>query len=190
MGILELFGIQRKDPWEERGETPSETVRKITEQLDRMDRDEARYIAAYAYILGRVAHADLEISDEETREMERLVEGMGGLPEEQAILVVQLAKTQNVLFGGTENFVVTKEFNRSASRDQKVALLSCLFAVSAADQSISTAEDNEIRRISRELRLDHRDFIAARLAYKHYLAVLKRPAAGGGSSDRSAKSKS
>ena len=135
---------------------------------------------------GRVAHADMEISDEETREMERLVEDMGGLPEEQAILVIQLAKTQNVLFGSTENFVVTKEFNRIASRDQKVALLSCLFAVSSADQSISTAEDNEIRRISQELRLDHRDFIAARSAYIHHLEVLKRPAgksdSGGGSS--------
>lgn len=175
MGILELFGIHRKDPWEEQGETPSETVRKITDQLDKMDRDQARYLAAYAYVLGRVAHADMEISDEETREMERLVQGMGGLPEEQAILVVQLAKTQNVLFGSTENFVVTKEFNRIASRDQKVALLSCLFAVSSADQSISAAEDSEIRRISQEIRLDHRDFIAARSAYKHYLEVLKRP---------------
>ena len=186
MGILELFGIHKKDPWEEPGQTPSETVRKITEQLDKMDRDQARHIAAYAYVLGRVAHADMEISDEETREMERLVEDMGGLPEEQAILVIQLAKTQNVLFGSTENFVVTKEFNRIASRDQKVALLSCLFAVSSADQSISTAEDNEIRRISQELRLDHRDFIAARSAYIHHLEVLKRPPgksdSGGGSS--------
>ena len=181
MGILELFGLQRKDPWEERGETPSETVRRITDQLNKMDRDQARYVAAYAYILGRVAHADMEISDDETREMERLVEGIGGMPEEQAILVVQIAKTQNILFGSTENFVVTKEFNRIASRDQKVALLSCLFAVSSADESISTAEDNEIRRISQELRLDHRDFIAARSAYKHHLEVLKqRPTSGSG----------
>ena len=52
MGILELFGIHKKDPWEEPGQTPSETVRKITEQLDKMDRDQARYIAAYAYVLG------------------------------------------------------------------------------------------------------------------------------------------
>ena len=183
MGILELFGIHKKDPWEEQQETPSETIRKITSELDKMDRDQARYIAAFAYVLGRVAHADLDISEEETRAMERLVEDLGGLPEEQAILVVQLAKTQNVLFGGTENFVVTKEFSRIASREQKVALLNCLFAVSSSDQSISSAEDNEIRRISQELRLDHRDFIAARSAYRDHLEVLKRPPKGSSSSE-------
>ena len=175
MGILELFGINQKDPWEEQDASPPETVRQISEKLNGMDRDEARYIAAFAYILGRVAHADLDISEEETHEMERLVEGLGGLPEEQAILVVQLAKTQNLLFGSTENFVVTREFSRLASREQKIALLNCLFAVSSSDQSISTAEDNEIRRITQELRLDHRDFIAARAAYKEHLDVLKRP---------------
>ena len=73
MGILELLGFARKDPWEERHERPSETVRKITDALDRMEHDQAKYIASFAYILGRVAHADLDISSEETREMERIV---------------------------------------------------------------------------------------------------------------------
>jgi uncharacterized tellurite resistance protein B-like protein len=61
-----------------------------------------------------------------------------------------------------------------ASRAQKLALLSCLFAVSSSDRSISTIEDNEIRKISRELRLDHSDFITARAAYKEHLEVLKK----------------
>ncbi|NIM63068.1 MAG: hypothetical protein GTO30_15925, partial [Acidobacteria bacterium] len=62
-------------------------------------------------MLSRVAHADLDISDDETRAMEELVIETGGLPEEQAIIVVQMAKTQNLLFGGTENYLVAKEFN-------------------------------------------------------------------------------
>ena len=181
MGILELFGIAGKDPWEQQQESASDTVRKIADELNHMDRDQAKYIASFAYILGRVAHADLEISDEETHEMERIVQGLGGLPEEQAILVVQLAKTQALLFGGTENFVVTQEFNRIASRQQKLALLNCLYAVSSSDQAVSTAEDNEIRRITQELRLDHQDFIAARSAYRDHLEVLKKPVKSAGS---------
>ena len=175
MGILELFGINRKDPWEEQQQTPSDTVRRITDALNHMDRDQAKYIASFAFILGRVAHADLDISDEETGEMERIVREVGVLPEEQAILVVQLAKTQALLFGGTENFVVTKEFNRIASREQKLALVNCLYAVSSSDQSISAVEDNEIRRITQELRLEHQDFIAARSAHREHLEVLKKP---------------
>ena len=172
MRLLELLGLKQT------GESPSvpvepEIVRRITKSLDQMDPDRAKYIATFAYILGRVAHADLATSEEETREMERIVREVAGLPEEQAILVVQIAKTQNKLFGGTESFVVTREFNKIATRAQKLALIQCLFAVSSSDQSISTIEDNEIRRVTKELRLDHKDFIAARAKYKGHLQVLK-----------------
>jgi len=84
-----------------------------------------------------------------------------------------MAKTQNQLFGGTENYLVTREFERIANREQKLALLECLFAVTAADENISTEEDNVISQISSELRLSHDDFITARSHFRKYLAVLK-----------------
>ena len=177
MDILALFGIQ-KEQAPAPSDSVTDTIRKISDSLDKLDREQAKYVASFAYILGRVAHADLDISREESREMERLVEGMGGLLEEQAVLVVEIAKTQNRLFGSTENFLVTREFRRVASRDQRVALLNCLFAVSSSDQSISTVEDNEIRHVAKELGLDHSDFIAARRNYIEHFEVLKKPANG------------
>lgn len=173
MGLLDFLGFG--GPAKETHDTSSaNTLREIMHSLEEMEPDRAKYIAAFAYMLGRVAHADMHISDDETREMERIIEGLAGIPEEQALLVVQIAKTQNKLFGATDNVSITQEFNRIASRAQKLALLNCLFAVSSSDQSISTAEDHEIRRISQELRLDHADFIAARSSYKEHLEVLKR----------------
>jgi len=153
----------------------TESVREIVRALDRLEPDRARFLAAFAYILGRVARADLVISEAESGEMERLLVQQGGLAAEQAILVVQMAKTQHALFGGTENYLVTREFNRIASEDQKLALLQCLFSVSAADESISVLEDNEIRRIASELRITHADFIKSRSAWRDQLAVLKKP---------------
>jgi uncharacterized tellurite resistance protein B-like protein len=137
---------------------------------------ELRVIAAFAYLLSRIARADLDISDEEIRMMERIVMERGGLPEEQAVIVVQIAKTQNILFGATENYLVTREFNSMATHEQKLALIDCLFAVAAADESISTLEDNEVSQIADELRIEHKDFIAIRSTYRDYLAVLKKPA--------------
>ena len=99
----------------------------------------------------------------------------GGLPEEQAIIVVQMAKTQSLLFGGTENFSVTQEFNKLAERTQKMALLDCMFAVSAADHDISGAEDKVIRQVADELLLEHSDFIEVRTRYRDHLSVLKDP---------------
>jgi uncharacterized tellurite resistance protein B-like protein len=154
------------------GET--ETVRKVVEALDQLEPTRARFIAAFGYVLGRVANADLKITPEETRAMERIIMERGGLPEEQALIVVQTAKTRTQLFGGTENFLVTREFSRIASREEKLQLLDCLFAVAAAEGGISTAEDNEIRQITNELGLGHPDFIAVRSKWKDQLTVFKQ----------------
>ena len=151
----------------------TETVRKIVQALDTMEPDQARHLAAYAYLLSRVAFADQKITPEETQVMERLVMQKGQLPEEQAILVVQMAKTQSLLFSGTENFLVAREFGKITDHDQKLALLHCLYAVCAADKSISTVEDNEINKIARELKLSHQDFIGVRLNYRDQLAVFQ-----------------
>ncbi len=171
MSILDIFRAAQKRKPARMSE--SETLRRITRAVEELSPERARFIAAFAFILGRVAAADMEISGEEVAEMERIVERVGRLPEEQAVLVVQIAKAQHALFGATENFVVTQEFNRIATRLEKQALLNCLFAVCSSDQSISVQEDNEIRAISRELRLDHVDFIAARSIYREHLNVLK-----------------
>ena len=153
------------------GET--ETVRRIVQALDRLDPERARFIAAFAYLLGRVAGADSKVEDEEVQAIERLVVERCGLEPAQAILAVHMARTQNLLFGGTENYLVAREFGRIATREECLGLLDCLFAVAAADGSISVVEDNEIRRISNEVHLTHEEFIRARSAYHDYLAVLR-----------------
>ena len=177
MHIFDLFGWHgdRKAPAPASSSADTETVRKIAAALDRLDPERARYIAAFAYILSRVAREDLRISDEELRTMESLVQDKGGLPEEQAVMVVQMAKTQNALFGGVENFLVTREFDKIATREQKIALLHCLYGVSAADHTISSAEDTTIRAIADELHLDRADFIAVKSAYGNLLASRSRP---------------
>ncbi len=164
---------------QEAGVDDTETVRKIARALDELDTDRARYIATFAYILGRVAFADLEFSEDESPEMEHLVVERGGLPPEQAVIVVQLAKSQNRLFGGTEDFLVTREFNEIADRVQKLQLLDCLYAVSAADDDVSTIEDNVISKIANELSLDRTDLVRAREAHAQYLSVLKPPSNSG-----------
>jgi hypothetical protein len=101
----------------------------------------------------------------------------GELPEEQAVLVVHIAHNQSLLFGGTENFVVTREFAKVAERREKLAVLRCLFAVAAADLSITNVEDKVVRQIADELLLDHADFIAARTEFRECLTVLRREGA-------------
>jgi uncharacterized tellurite resistance protein B-like protein len=152
-----------------------DSVGEIEKVLASLEPPRARYLACFAYILSRVARADHHVTESEVQLMERIVTERGGLPAEQASVVVRIASSEGLRHGGTEDFIVSREFAGLASREQKLALLECLFAVSAADEAIGTVEDNAIRQIASELRLEHSDFITARTAHVQHLNVLKKP---------------
>ena len=167
MSILELLGFGRGAA---RGAVAgdTDTVRRIVRELESLPPERARYIAAFAFILARVANADLQISEEETRRMEQILQSTGHLSTEQARLAVRLAAARHQVEGGTESFLVTREFRGIATREQCRELLDCLFAVSAADDSISGVEEGQIRQIASELNLEPADLaeIRARRAGK------------------------
>lgn len=156
------------------GGTSSDALRDLLDALDRLEPERARYLARFAYLLGRVAHADQHVSVEETAVMEHLVAREGKLPDDQAMLVVGLAKTSSLLFGGSDDFIVARDFAASTSYEQKLALLRCLFALSAAEGNISIAEEREVQRIARELRVEPADVVKLRLEYQHHLPGLAR----------------
>ena len=144
-------------------------LRDLINALDRLEPARAQYLARFAYLLGRVARADEHISDEETKTMERLLTEHGGLPADQAMLVVSLAKTTNMMFGASADFAITQEFTDSSTYEERVALARCLFAVAASDARISTTEEAEVHRITNHLRIERPDLTTIRLQYKRAL---------------------
>ena len=169
--LNKLFG--REDDSAAQASSDTDTVRRIVGELDRLDPDEARYLASFAFVLARVAYSDSEISGDESRRMEEVLREVGRLTDAQAVLVVQIAKSQQLLKGGTENYLVTREFGRIADREQKERLLHCLFEISAADDSISLVEENEIKTIAAELKFEHKEFSAIRSKYNTQRSILK-----------------
>ena len=153
-----------------------DALRDLLDALDRLEPARAQYLSRFAYLLGRVAHADQHVSAEETQTMERLVAEEGAIPRDQAMLVVALAKTSSLLFRGTDDFVIARDFAAEATYEQKHALVRCLFALSAAEGSISIEEEREIQRIARELRVEPADVVALRLEYRRHLPGLSRRA--------------
>ena len=171
--LLRLLGLDDERAAEARD---TETVRRIAAQLDALPESEARFLAAFAYVLARVARADLDISAEESATMLRLLRECSPLGEAQALLVVQIAKTQVTALGGTENYLVTRQFREISNRAQRVDLLRCLFAVAAADQNVSHVEDTEITAIGLELGFSREEIASVRAAFRDQLSVLKEPA--------------
>lgn len=171
MSILKMLGLKKKS--DDGQKTVVEGLRRIAGNLEALGPQRSLFVAAVAYVLSRVAYADMEVSAEEQAAMERLIMEHAGLPEDQAVLVVQMARTHTALFGGTDNYLITREFARTSTQEQKLALLDCVFAVAAADHNVSTVEEAEIRKVGKELGLSHEDYIETRLRYREHLAVLK-----------------
>jgi uncharacterized tellurite resistance protein B-like protein len=164
--------------WLGLGQAPDtpDAIDRIASVLGRLDPRRARYLAAFAYLLGRVADADRAVSADERKLMLRLVATEGALGPEETSAVVTLALDEFRRVGGTHNVIVAREFAAAATIEERLGLLRCLFAVSAADESVTVNEDNEIRRISLELKIEHADFVRARTEVREHLAVLRRQA--------------
>lgn len=157
------------------------TARQIVARLDAMPPDEARYLACFAYVMSRAAHADLKISDEETAIMNRFAVEYGGLDEAQAVLVIGMTKIQATIEGATEDYVVTREFRKISSPEQRLQLLRCCFAIGATDGTINAEEAAVVNEIARELDVERADLNRVRDEFHEQLSSVQalRKAGGG-----------
>ena len=132
----------------------SDGIRRVSSELEALPFETRRFVSVYAYVLARVARTDPGLSDAERDFMERSVSEVGGLSEEQAALVVQIAHSMGSLYGATEDYVLTREFASLATSPQCEALLRTAFAVSAADGNVSESELAELQEIGMELGME------------------------------------
>ena len=149
------------------------TVRRIVAKLEAMPPDQARLIASAAYTLARAANADLSISDEETAAIERELQANEALDEATAVLVTEMAKLQAKTVGGTEDYVVTREFKALATQDQKIQVLRACFAIGAANGTISGEETAVVNQIAGELDIDDATLNVIRADYHEQLSSVQ-----------------
>jgi uncharacterized tellurite resistance protein B-like protein len=149
------------------------TVRKIVERLEAMPADRARLLAGAAYVVSRAANADLTISPEEITLMERTLAERNGVSEAEAVIVVEIARQQARLFGSTEDYLVTREFKRVATPEQRLAVLRACFLVAAANDEISSPEIAVLNQIATELEIEAADFDAVRTEHRDQLSVVR-----------------
>jgi uncharacterized tellurite resistance protein B-like protein len=150
------------------------TVRRIIGELGQLPIETRRYLAGLSYVLSRAAHSDLEITEEESRVMEKVLIEVGHLPEAQAVLVVEIAKNQSELYSGTEDFLVTREFAGRATDEQKHAAVEACFAVVSSDHEITSTEYAELTEISDELGLNRTELNVIRNKYKDNLTAIQQ----------------
>lgn len=154
------------------GET--ETVAQIATVLTSVPAERARMLAAFAYLLGRVAFADHEVTAAERAVMEARLATEADVSAGEAEHLVQLALRATGSHGAAEDYQVAREFEALATREEKLQLLRALFTVSA-QHGITTVEDNEISRIASVLRLERSDVTALRHEFRDALRARQAP---------------
>src|SRR3954454_501726 len=149
------------------------TVRRIVAKLEAMPPEQARLIASAAYTLARAANADLDISDQEMGAIETELQAHEGLDEATAVLVAEMAKLQAKTVGGTEDYVVTREFKAISTETQRVGVLRACFAISAVSGTISAEESAVLKEIADELDVDDPTLNAIRADYHEQLSSVQ-----------------
>ena len=149
------------------------TVRRIVAKLEAMPPEQARLLAAAAYTLARAANADLDISDEETAAIERELQEGEHIDEATAVRVTEMAKLQAKTVGGTEDYVVTREFKSVSSPELRLRVLRACFAIAAANGSISAEETSVLNQIAEELDIDDAALNGIRADYHEQLSSVQ-----------------
>ena len=154
-----------------------ETFARIAAELEGLPPERARLFAGFAYVLARVAGADLRIEPDELATIEALLVRFAGVSPAEAELATRIARSEVVELGGTHDFLVTRELARLCTPEERLQLIECLLVVAAADELVTSAESNDILRIATELGVPRADVLAIRARYREQLAEL-RPLAG------------
>ncbi len=172
MSILKWLGVVSSNDGDHRSDWP-DAVRELASKIDELPPDEARRLASFALVLARAARADMQIEPEEISEIASIVESEAGLATDRAELVAEMAAHRNHLLGAGQDYLATREYAQLSNRDQRLQLLRCLFAVTAADDSISLAEEQELRQVASELGLELADYTSIRSEFRDKREVLR-----------------
>ena len=112
-------------------------------------------------LMGIVAQADGEIEQNELDEIKRQLQFRGNFQsEELEVLMAIIAEESS---RGLDRARLIAEYTDNATFEQRVELLDLLFAVAAANGSLTHAELEELRGISSALNLSHRQYIDAKV---------------------------
>lgn len=135
---------------------PESAVTALSEQ-DEFDRIQV----AMCVILLELATSDDEMSSEEKTTISEILKRKFQLPPDAIEDLMELATEKREASVGLWQF--TNLINEAFSREQKMRVMEAAWEVIYADKKLDKYEDYIVRRLSKLLRLNHEEMIAAKL---------------------------
>lgn len=126
------------------------------------------YQRAVTALLLEVMIADDEIHPDEERKAKEAIRSVSEIGDDIDQLFDEVKLE---IRDATDAYQFTKVINASASVEQKMELLKCLWRVAFADGDLDAYEDHRIRKISELLFMPHSEFIQTKLAVQKELGL-------------------
>ncbi|MBI4390073.1 MAG: TerB family tellurite resistance protein [Nitrospinae bacterium] len=112
-------------------------------------------------LLASVAYADERFGDTERQSLQRVLqESFSFGPGEMSVLSEAVEEQARKGFDFHE---VATEVNRLFSYNDRLKLTDCFFSVAGADNGLSFAESEEVRRVTKALRIPHKVYIESKM---------------------------
>ena len=134
---------------------------EANEQKEEFDEGELAKWCLAGGLMARVAWVDKNISTNEKEAITKSLHEKWGLDREAAEMVTEIAAS--TIAKGLDYFRLSRNFYESTERSERLAFLDCLFSIANACGKTSSKEIEEIRAIAKGLKLDHDEFIEAKL---------------------------
>lgn len=166
--IWKLFGLTQ-----EKARDLGSLFAELDELLVGQSERNVKFIAGLAGLLGRIAISDNHFSDEEHQEVERILREKFQLDEKLYASLLSIVSRHLNDLKGIEDFRYLQLINETCSKQEKLDVLYCLFAVASVDNSIVFEEDKEISLVAKGLNVTQRDYAEVRISFCEALEVLK-----------------
>ncbi len=128
----------------------------------KLSEEQIRVMSLAAALMARTAWADDKISSSEKEEIKNILMVNWSLQENEADLVTEISCAS--VTTGIDYYRLTRTFYDSAGFDDRKLLIYSLFRIAASAGDISAKEIEDIRAVANAFKLDHKDFIDAKLA--------------------------
>ncbi|MEM7332629.1 MAG: TerB family tellurite resistance protein, partial [Chloroflexota bacterium] len=138
----------------------SRRLRKESFKLDLSDQA-LRKLSLAGGLMAKVAHVDLDVTDQEFEMMVNALERHWGVERETAVFVAEVAVSE--VADHLDHHRTVREFGLMTEAKERIQFIGVLFAVADADGFVSVDEIEEIRAIAKSMNVIHEDFIKSKL---------------------------
>ena len=115
------------------------------------------FICLVGTLMAAIAHVDDHFDPTEKKALNRCLTDQFSLKGKELTLLFEVVEEQ--AGQGFDFYEVVSELNRVSSHNDRIHLMECLFEVAIADGEMVHGEAEEIRRITKALRIPHKTFI-------------------------------